>query len=48
MFFVRKTIENGWSGNMLLNILDTDLYERLEKAITNFKLALPAPQSDLA
>ena len=48
MFFVRKTIENGWSGNMLLNILDTDLYERLEQAITNFKLALPAPQSDLA
>ena len=48
MFFVRKTIENGWSRNMLLNFLDTDLYERQGKAITNFKLALPAPQSDLA
>ena len=33
---------------MLLNFLDTDLYERQGKAITNFKLALPAPQSDLA
>ena len=48
MFFVRKTIENGWSRNMLLNFLDTDLYERQGKAITNFKLSLPAPQSDLA
>ena len=48
MFFVRKTIENGWSRNMLLNFLDTDLYERQGKAITNFKMALPAPQSDLA
>ena len=48
MFFVRKTIENGWSRNMLLNFLDTDLYERQGKAVTNFKLALPAPQSDLA
>ena len=48
IFFVRKTIENGWSRNMLLNFLDTDLYERQGKAITNFKLALPAPQSDLA
>ena len=33
---------------MLLNFLDTDLYERQGKAITNFKLALPAPQSGLA
>ena len=28
LFFVRKTIENGWSSNMLLNFPDTDLYER--------------------
>lgn len=48
MFFVRKTLENGWSRNILLNFMDTDLYERQGKAITNFKVSLPVPQSDLA
>lgn len=48
LFFVRKTIENGWSRNVLLNFLDTDLYEREGKAITNFHNTLPEPISDLA
>lgn len=48
MFFVKKTLENGWSRNILLNFMDTDLYERQGKAISNFKTSLPAPQSDLA
>lgn len=48
MFFVRKTLENGWSRNVLLNFMDTDLYERQGKAITNFKASLPVPQGDLA
>lgn len=48
IFFVKKTLENGWGRNVLLNFLDTDLYEREGKAITNFKHTLPAVQSDLA
>lgn len=48
MFFVQKTLENSWSRNILLNFMDTDLYERQGKAITNFKVSLPALQSDLA
>ena len=48
MFYVLKTLENGWSRNVLLNFMDTNLYERQGKAISNFKAALPAPQSDLA
>ena len=28
LFYVRKTIENNWSRHVLLNFLDTDLYER--------------------
>lgn len=48
LFFVRKVIENGWGRDMLLNFLDTDLYEREGKAITNFGRTLPALQSDLA
>ncbi len=48
LFFVRKTIENGWSRAVLLNFIDTDLYERQGKAITNFQATLPATISDLA
>jgi len=44
---VRKTIENNWSRAVLLNFLDTDLYERQGKAITNYSRQLPAPQGDL-
>ncbi len=48
LFYVRKTAENSWSRAVLLNWLDTNLYERQGKAITNFSAALPAPQGDLA
>ena len=48
LFYVRKTIENNWSRAVLLNFLDTDLYERQGKAVTNFALTLPKDQSDLA
>ncbi len=48
LFFVRKTIENGWSRSMLLNFIDTNLYEREGKAVTNFSATLPEPMSDLA
>ena len=37
LFFVRKTWENNWGRDALLNWLDTDLYERDGKAITNFQ-----------
>lgn len=48
LFFVRQTVENGWSRNMLLNFLGTDLYERQGKALTNFNRTLPEETSDLA
>lgn len=48
LFFVKKTIENGWSRSVLLNFLDTDLYERQGKAVSNFNITLPAIQSELA
>lgn len=48
LFFVRKTIENGWSRDVMLNFLSTDLYEREGKALTNFTQTLPEPMSDLA
>ena len=48
LFYVKKTIENNWSRDVLLNFLGTDLYERQGKAITNFSNTLPIEQSDLA
>lgn len=48
LFYVRKTMENNWSRDVLLNFLETDLYERQGKAITNFTNTLPSEQSDLA
>lgn len=48
MFYVKKTLDNYWSRAVLLNFLDTDLYERQGKAVSNFTLTLPETQSDLA
>ena len=48
LFFVHQTVENGWSRDMLLNFMGTDLYERQGHALTNFKYTLPDEASDLA
>lgn len=48
LFYVRQTLENGWSRGILLSMLDTNLYERSGKALTNFKNKLPDENSDLA
>ena len=48
VFYLQKTVENGWSRAVLLNFLDTDLYERQGKAVKNFSRFLPDTQSELA
>ena len=48
LFYVRQTLENGWSRDVLLNMLGSNLYERNGKALTNFKNTLPDVDSDLA
>ena len=47
-FYVNQVKENDWSRAVLLNFLDTDLFERQGRAITNFKDSLPDVQSGLA
>jgi predicted nuclease of restriction endonuclease-like (RecB) superfamily len=47
-FYIQKTIENGWSRNVLLMHIESKLYERQGKSLTNFKQTLPASTSDLA
>jgi len=46
--YAHKTIENGWSRNVLVMQIETRLLERQGKAVTNFEQRLPKPQSDLA
>jgi predicted nuclease of restriction endonuclease-like (RecB) superfamily len=47
-WYIRQTIENGWSRNVLVHHIETSLYRRQGKALTNFTRTLPAPQSELA
>jgi predicted nuclease of restriction endonuclease-like (RecB) superfamily len=48
MFYVHKTLENGWSRAVLLNFMDSGLYESQGKAANNFSRLLPEIQSELA
>ena len=48
LWYIQKTIENGWSRNVLNLQIQSNLYARDGKSINNFKSTLPAAQSDLA
>lgn len=47
-WYIRAAIEHGWSRAVLVHQIESDLYGRQGKALTNFEQTLPAPQSDLA
>ena len=48
LWYAEKTIENGWSRDVLELQIESGLYTRQGGAVTNFKRTLPQPQSDLA
>lgn len=49
-WYIKKTLENGWSYNVLVHQIESGLYERqaISQKISNFESLLPAPQSELA
>lgn len=47
-WYAAKAIEHNWSRNVLVMQIETRLLERSGKAVTNFPVTLPVPQSDLA
>lgn len=49
-WYVAKTIENGWSRNVLIHQIESKLYERqaISQKVSNFERRLPSPQSELA
>jgi hypothetical protein len=48
LWYARQAIEHGWSRNVLVHQIDSALFSRQGKALTNFARTLPAPQSELA
>jgi len=48
LFYIQKTIENGYSRAQLQEQMKKELFQRSGKAITNFDAQLPKPQSALA
>jgi len=48
VWYAQAAIEYGWSRNILVMQIESDLYRRQGKATTNFQATLPKPQSDLA
>lgn len=48
LWYANAAIEHGWSRNVLVHHIESKLFERQGKAVTNFGHALPTPQSDLA
>lgn len=48
VFYLKKTIEDGWSRNVLKTFIDSGLHLRQGKAQSSFSRLLPAPNSELA
>lgn len=47
-WYLRATVEHGWSRNVLVHQIESRLHLRQGRAATNFGRTLPAPDSDLA
>jgi predicted nuclease of restriction endonuclease-like (RecB) superfamily len=47
-WYARQAIQHGWSRNVLTHQIESDLYVRQGRALTNFSRTLPAGQSELA
>lgn len=50
IWYIQKTAENGWSHDVLIHQIESELYERqvLADKVSNFERRLPSPQSELA
>ncbi len=48
IYYVQNTLKNGISRSVLVHQIESNLYERNGKALTNFENTIPPIQSDLA
>jgi len=47
-FYLQQIITHNWSRNILQIQIESNLFNRQGKALNNFEITLPKPQSDLA
>ena len=49
-WYIKKSAQNGWSRNVLVHQIESNLYQRqvLAEKVSNFENRLPSPQSELA
>lgn len=48
IFYMKKSIEHGWSRSVLVHQIESKLHNRQGKAVSNFRDKLPYPHSELA
>jgi predicted nuclease of restriction endonuclease-like (RecB) superfamily len=48
LFYINQTVENNWSRSVLEYQIESNLFLRQGKAVTNFKHTMPEIESDLA
>lgn len=48
VWYAQKTLENGWSRDVLALQIESRLIERSGKSVNNFSIALPPADSDMA
>lgn len=48
LWYAQQTIQNGWSRNVLVMWIESQLHKRKGKAVNNFGMTMPKSQSDLA
>ena len=48
LWYVQAAIEHGWSRNVLVHQIESGLYHRQGRAVSNFDQTLSSPLSDLA
>lgn len=48
LWYVQKTIENGWSRDILVFQIKSRLHDRMGRITNNFELSLPPSDSDMA
>ncbi len=48
LWYARQSVQSGWSRNVLVHQIESQLHRRQGHALTNFDRTLPAPQSELA
>lgn len=48
VFYLQATAQHGWSRSVLVHQIESGLWQREGRAVTNFAQTLPAPQSELA